>query len=122
MKKLLFVFMALAVAAPHAARADSNIRVISTRQLADSCKLMTNPEHKAFCIGYFSATYETYLVTRHPQVGKALICHPQAAPRRDDLIASFVKWSDENTQYDAAPAADNVLRFLADRFPCKQAS
>ena len=122
MKKTLLIAIALVLALPVASRADSNIHVISTRQLADACKLVADSEHKAFCVGYVSATYETYLVSRHPQVAKDFICHPDPAPRRDEVSSDFVKWSDDHKQFDSAPAADNVLRFLSERFPCKRAS
>ena len=98
--------------------AEFSHHVVSTKELAESCKLMTDPEHKAFCVGYFSGTYETYLVTRHPEVSKPFICPKGQAPKRDELIAEFTQWSDSHAAYQSGPAADNVLRFLAGRYPC----
>ena len=92
--------------------------VLSTQQLVESCKQLDQPDHKAFCIGYFSATYDTYLVTRHPDISRPFICPKQPAPKRDDLIGEFVQWSGAHKMYDSEPAADNVLRFLAGRYPC----
>ena len=118
MKKTLLL-AAASLALPILASADSNVRVLSTQQLVDACKLMQDPEQKAFCIGYVSATYDTYLVTRHPEVSKSFICPSQPAPKRDDVINDFIQWSDSHQEFDAQPAADNVLRYLAERFPCK---
>ena len=100
--------------------AQAETKVLSTLELKTSCALTQEPEHRAFCIGYMSATYDTYLVTRHPDHAKPFICPSQPAPTRDEVIAGFVDWSNANTQYDSEPAADNVLRYLGGRFPCKK--
>jgi len=117
MKKTFLLAATLVL--PILASADSNVRVLSTQQLVDACRLMEDPEQKAFCIGYFSATYDTYLVTRHPEVSKSFICPSQPAPKRDDVISDFIQWSEKHREFDSQPAADNVLRYLAGRFPCK---
>ena len=118
MKKIFLLAVVLCAVRVNYAEA-AGARVVSTQELASSCELVTEPEHRAFCIGFFSGAYETYLVTRHPQVGKAFICPSQPAPKRDEVIAEFVTWSKGHKQFDSEPAADNVLRFLAQRFPCK---
>ncbi len=118
MKRLLPLALTALAALPTSA--DAAPRVLSTKEIVESCRLTDQGDHKAFCVGYFSATYDTYLVTRHPELAKAFICPTQPAPRRDELIGDFVKWSEANSKYDNDPAADNILRFLGHRFPCSK--
>lgn len=117
MKKVLVVLAALA-AFTGLAQAQENIKVISTQELANVCKLPASPESRSFCVGFTSAVYETYLATRHPQRAKPFICVKQPAPTRDEVISDFVKFSQEHPQTADKPAAGVFLGFLASRFPC----
>ena len=103
---------------PLASHADEKIPVLSTQELVKECKFPASPESRSFCIGYTTAIYDTYLATRHPQRAKPFICVKQPAPSRDEVIADFVKFSQENTQVGDKPASGVFLGFLASRFPC----
>jgi disulfide bond formation protein DsbB len=93
MKKIL-VLLATLGAISGAVQAQEQIKVLSTQELVNTCKLPASPESRSFCIGYTSAIYDTYLATRHPQrVGE----NPQTADK---------------------PAAGTALGYLAMRFPC----
>jgi len=117
MKKILVLLAALG-AISGAVQAQEQIKVLSTQELVNTCKLPASPESRSFCIGYTSAIYETYLATRHPQRARPFICVNQPAPKRDDVIADFVKWAVENPQAADKPAAGTALGYLAMRFPC----
>jgi hypothetical protein len=117
MKKTLVVLAALG-ALSGAAQAQEKVQVLSTQELVNTCKLPASPESRSFCVGYTTAIYDTYLATRHPQRAKPFICVKQPAPKRDDVIADFVKWASENPQTADKPAAGTALGFLAMRFPC----
>ena len=99
-------------------RADEKISVISSQELVNTCKVPNNPESKSFCVGYTTAIYDTYLVTRHPQRAKPFICVKQPAPSRDEVIADFTKFVQANPKTSDSPAAGVFLGFLASRFPC----
>lgn len=119
MKKILFVLAAFAAFSGLAqAQPNANIKVLSTQELVNVCKLPASPESRSFCIGYATAIYDTYLATRHPQRAKPFICVKQPAPSRDEVIADFVKFGQENTQVGDKPASGVFLGFLASRFPC----
>jgi hypothetical protein len=119
MKKTLVVLAALgAISGTVQAQAPEQIKVLSTQELVTNCKLPASPESRSFCVGYTSAIYETYLATRHPQRAKPFICVKQPAPKRDEVIADFVKWAGENPQTADKPAAGTALGYLAMRFPC----
>ena len=69
MKKTLLLLAALG-AISGAVQAQEQIKVLSTQELVNTCKMPASPESRSFCIGYTSAIYETYLATRHPQRAK----------------------------------------------------
>jgi len=109
MKKVL-VFLAAFAAFSGLVQAQpaSNVKVLSTQELVNVCKLPASPESRSFCVGYSTAIYDTYLATRHPQRAKPFICVKQPAPSRDEV----------NQQTADKPAAGVFLGFLAARFPC----
>ena len=119
MKKVL-IFLAAITAFSSLALAQSNsgVQVLSTQELINVCKLPASPESRSFCVGYSTAIYDTYLATRHPQRAKPFICVKQPAPSRDEVIADFVKFGQENLQTADKPAAGVFLGFLAAKFPC----
>ena len=117
MKKVLVVLAALA-AFSGLVQAQETIKVLSTQELVNDCKLPSTPESRSFCIGFTTAIYETYLATRHPQSAKPFICVKQPAPARDEVIGDFVKFAQSNQQLADKPAAGVFLGFMAARFPC----
>jgi len=117
MKKVLVVLAALA-AISGIAQAQETIKVLSTQELANTCKTPASPDSRSFCIGFTTAVYETYLATRHPQRAKPFICVKQPAPARDEVIGEFVKFAQANQQVADKPAAGVFLGFMAERFPC----
>jgi len=119
MKKVL-VLLAAFVAFSGLAQAQSSapVKVLSTQELVNVCKLPASPESRSYCVGYSTAIYDTYLATRHPQRAKPFICVKQPAPSRDEVIADFVKFGQENPQTADKPASGVFLGFLAARFPC----
>ena len=117
MKKVLVVLAVLA-AISGLAQAQETIKVLSTQELANTCKYPASPESRSFCIGFTTAVYETYLATRHPQRAKPFICVKQPAPARDEVISEFVKFAQANQVVADKPAAGVFLGFMAERFPC----
>jgi hypothetical protein len=117
MKKVLVILASLA-AFSGLAQAQETIKVVSTQELANTCKYPASAESKSFCIGFTTAVYETYLATRHPQRAKPFICVKQPAPARDEVISDFVKFAQANQQVAEKPAAGVFLGFMATRFPC----
>jgi Rap1a immunity proteins len=93
-------------------------KALSTAELVKFCQLPASSEHRSFCVGYSTAIYDTYLVTRHPTNAKPFICLNQPAPPVDTVIADYVNWAKQNQQFMNTPAADSALRYLAGRFPC----
>ena len=119
MKKVLVFFAAITTFCGLAqAQPNAGVKVLSTQELVNVCKLPASPESRSFCIGYSTAIYDTYLATRHPQRAKPFICVKQPAPSRDEVIADFVKFGQENPQTADKPASGVFLGFLSAKFPC----
>jgi hypothetical protein len=115
MKKLfLLLGFGLALSSPTMAQNQA----LSTQELVKYCQLPASSEYRSFCVGYSTAIYDTYLVTRHPTNAKPFICLKQPAPPIDSVIADYVNWAKQNQQFANTPAADSALRYLASRYPC----
>ena len=118
MKKISIVLASLlSISASCAALADAP-RAISTLELVGVCTDQSSPAPQTYCDIYGQGIYDGYLVTRHPTKAPEFICVVQPAPSRREVMSQFIDWSKMNTQYNTAPAADTLLRFLAVRFPC----
>ena len=119
MKRNLFILMTILCAvASGKAIAGEKIQVPSTQEVISTCKTPASGESRSYCTGYVTAIYDTYLVTRHPKMAKPFICIKQPAPTRDQVISDLINWSDKNPGFATEPAAESVLRFFAERFPC----
>lgn len=115
--KKLFLLLGLGVSFLSTPAMAEN-KALSTQELVKYCQLPASSEFRSFCVGYSTAIYDTYLVTRHPTNAKPFICLKQPAPPIDAVIADYVNWAKQNQQYANTPAADSALRYLAGRFPC----
>jgi hypothetical protein len=117
MKKALLA-ISIVVAFSGAAQAQEKIPVLSTQELITVCKTPASPESRSFCVGYVTAIYDTYLATRNPKTSKSNICIKQPAPTRDEVIAGYMQWAQDNPPAASGPASGTFLRFLTVRFPC----
>ncbi|WP_353433007.1 Rap1a/Tai family immunity protein [Polynucleobacter sp. MWH-UH23A] len=118
--RLYILASSLYVMATAQAVAQEKIRVPSTQEVISTCKTPSSPESRSFCIGYVTAVYDSYMVSRKPKKVESLICMNQPASTRDEVIADLTKWSDKHPEYAMEPAAGNILRFFSERFPCKK--
>ncbi|MBU3617988.1 Rap1a/Tai family immunity protein [Polynucleobacter sp. JS-Fieb-80-E5] len=119
MKKIAIVFAALLTCSGIVIAATGSPMAISTQELAGVCGDQSTPEPQTYCDVYGQGVYDGYLVTRHPRKAPEFICVVQPAPSRREVMNQFMDWVKANSQYNTAPAADTLLRFLAVRFPCK---
>jgi len=116
--QLLAVSAVICLVASSQVIAEEKIQVPSMQEVVSTCKTPTSLESRSYCIGYVTATYDTYLVTRRPKMAKPFICIKQPAPTRDQVISELINWSEKHPEFDSQPATGNVLRFFAERFPC----
>ena len=49
-----------------------------------------------------------------------LFCLPDPPPTRNDTLKEFVQWARPSADRMSAPAADGLIRFLGERYPCSK--
>jgi hypothetical protein len=59
-------------------------------------------------------------MTRHPKKAPNFICVQNSKATRQDHLNAFMKWSAANPKFNGASAADTILRYMAETFPCKK--
>ncbi len=92
----------------------------STQDYVAMCSKKTDVAAQNFCHGFGQGLFETYLITRHPKKAPAFICAENSKNTRQDYIDGFMKWSASNPKFNEMSAADTILRYLAETFPCKK--
>ena len=116
-KQLALLCMALAsatVAAQPAPAAQT-----TTEKFVGLCANKADVAAQNFCNGFGQGVYETYLITRHAKTAPNFVCISPSTLTRQQHIDNFIKWSGTNPQYKQASAADTILRYLGETFPCK---
>ncbi len=61
------------------------------------------------------------LYTSGRNAQRPIFCLPEQAPTLDTVSAAFVSWAAANQQYSTTRAAEGVLRFAAQTYPCPAA-
>ena len=120
MKKILFV-AGLTLVAASTAYAEAPASVTLTGSNVAMCQNTSNVAEQNFCHGFGQGVYDTYLMTRHPKSSPHFVCPPTPGPKRDAVLKEFVTWANQNTQYASKSAADTLMRYLANKYPCKTA-
>jgi hypothetical protein len=92
----------------------------STEAFVQMCANKSDNAAQNFCNGYGQGVYEMYLMTRHPKNAKPFICMDGVALTRQEHIDAFVKWTAANPKYNQLSAADTILRYLGETYPCKK--
>ena len=93
----------------------------TTQQYVAMCQNKTDSAAQNFCHGFGQGVYETYLITRHPKRAKPFVCIPEPGQSRQDMVNSFVTWTARHPQFNNASAADTILRYLGETYPCNKA-
>ena len=91
----------------------------STEAFVKMCNNKSNVSEQNFCHGFGQGVYETYLITRHAKKAKPFICAGDSQKTRQQHIDGFTAWSAQNPQYNQMSAADTILRYLGENYPCK---
>jgi hypothetical protein len=119
MKKLIALVSLTMLGTSCAIAQDAPKAQTTTAQFVGFCQNKANAAEQNFCHGFGQGVYETYLITRHPKNAPAFVCMSSPAPTRQEAIDAFVKWSTANQQFNQASAADTILRYLGQTYPCK---
>jgi len=120
MKKSLAIAAFTLLGASSAMAQDVPKAQTTTAQFVGFCQNKASATEQNFCHGFGQGVYDTYLITRHPESAPAFICVGNPAPSRQEAIDGFIKWSTSNAQFNQASAADTILRYLGETYPCKK--
>ena len=121
---LLLLALVTLAAAPAAAITTDEFRLRSGADFVALCATpASDPLYTAavhMCHGFGAGTYQTIMaVTRHEKLAP-VICPPQPAPSRNDVVARFLEWAKRNPDRLAEPAVEVVGRFFITEYPCAQ--
>ncbi len=92
----------------------------STEAYVQMCANKADGAAQNFCNGFGQGVYETYLITRFPKKAPAFICLDSVTLTRQEHIDAFIKWTTANPKYNQLSAADTILRYLGETYPCKK--
>ncbi len=127
MKKIL-ALTCIVLASSSAAMAQSTSKAsaaipkahTSTETFVQMCANKTDGAAQNFCNGFGQGVYETYLISRSPKKARPFICLDGVTLTRQEHIDAFVKWTAINPKYNQLSAADTILRYLGETYPCKK--
>ena len=118
-KTLIMASAAIVSATAFAVPATPTVKFISTEQIVAMCKNKSNPQDQSYCGGFGQGVYDGYLQMVNPKKMRQTICIPQDA-KDPGIVEAFIKWTEANPNYNSKPAAEAVLNFLDQRYPCKK--
>lgn len=102
---------------------EMNFQVKSTGDLMRLCEAKpsdtTGIAALHFCHGFAVGAYQYHQIVSAAEGKRPLFCPPNPTPTRNEMIAEFVRWANQNTQQLSAPPVEGMFRFLAQRFPCR---
>jgi hypothetical protein len=119
--KKTFLFAGLALVAASAVHAETPATVTLTGPYVAMCQNKTSVAEQNFCHGFGQGVYDMYLMSRHPKKAPAYVCPPTPGPKRAEALEAFVVWANQNTQFADKSAADTLMRYLGERYPCQTA-
>jgi len=104
----------------------SGFQVRNAGDLAELCTTKaSDPKHAAkvnFCLGYAQGVVS--LEQERAQANKPdarKFCFPSPAPSRISTMEGFAKWIASAPANNNLPAADSIMKYLVERYPCKPA-
>ena len=120
---VLIAIMILASVVPAAAITSAEFQLRSGADIVALCATpASDPLYTAavhMCHGFGAGTYQTIMaMTRNEKVAP-VICPPDPAPSRNEIVGRFLEWARRNPQYLTDPAVETVGRFFITEFPCR---
>lgn len=90
----------------------------STASFVELCKNPGDVEGRSFCFGFGEGVYQGYLANRSPNA-KPTICFNNQSETRNEVLQKFLVWTKANPQFNKDKAANSLMRFFAQNYPCK---
>ncbi|MDN3988680.1 Rap1a/Tai family immunity protein [Zwartia vadi] len=120
MKKII-ALTCLAFASASTAMAEQQPKAsTSTAQLVSICQQRSDVAAQNFCHGFGQGVFETYLISRHEKKAPPFICAEGTRLSRQEHLDNFIQWTAANPKFNQLSAADTILRYLGETYPCKK--
>ena len=128
MRKLAFVTavvtLSIVFSTARAEVTEENFQIDTTKDLIALCSVDASDPNAVAAI-HMCHGYVMGLVHFHILVGRALegsvFCLEEAQrPTRDEAIALLVAWSRQYPEHDSKEAANGVVRWAAETYPCSE--
>jgi len=121
-QRLISLAVMLFICGPAFAQKSLNLSTNTAGELADLCtakpKEAGGSAKRTFCQGFAQGVIT--VETRRAGETKPF-CFPQPAPTRGQTLMEFASWVGGSPERRAMPSSEALMRFLADRYPCKAA-
>jgi hypothetical protein len=120
----LVFYLALSAVTAEAAVTEDSFLLRSTGDLVDLCTAaQTDAMYTAasnFCQGFTVGVFRVMQEQDMAQRANHLFCLPSPAPTRNEVIAGFVQWAKADPTRTTQAAADSIVAFLAQQYPCQR--
>ena len=121
-QRLISLTVMLVVCGSAFAQKSLNLNTNTAADLADLCtaraKEAGGPTKRSFCQGFAQGVISVETLRAG---GTKPFCFPQPAPTRGQAVTEFASWVGNSPERRAMPSSEALMRFLADRHPCKAA-
>jgi hypothetical protein len=120
----VFVSVSMVFSAARAEVTEENFLIDTTKDLVALCSVDASDPNAIAAI-HMCHGYVMGLVHFHILVGRALegsvFCLDEAQrPTRDEAITTMVAWSRSHPEHDSKEAANGVVLWAADTYPCSE--
>lgn len=110
-------------ASPSADPSEENFQVKTTGDLVRLCQAKptdaTGIAALHFCQGFAVGAYQYHQIATAAERRKPLVCAPNPPPSRNEAIAAFISWAQQNPQKMNTPPVEGLFEYLAQRYPCR---
>lgn len=119
---LAVVAAAAAATAQISPPSEMNFQVKNTGDLMTLCEAKpvdsTGIAALHFCQGFAVGAYQYHQIASAAEGRRPLFCPPNPPPSRNDAIAAFVIWAQQNPGALSLPPVEGLFRHLAQHYPC----
>ncbi|WP_448204922.1 Rap1a/Tai family immunity protein [Azospirillum sp. sgz302134] len=102
---------------------ESNFQVKTTGDLVRLCEAKptdaTGIAALHFCQGFAVGAYQYHQIVAAAENKRPLFCAPNPPPTRNEAIANFIVWAQQNPNQMNTPPVEGMFRYLAQRYPCR---
>lgn len=72
------------------------------------------------CHGYVLGLIHMHILLGKPLNGRFFCVSDEDRPTRDEFVAKFVSWSQDHPEHSSKEAAEGVIKWVADTYPCSE--